>query len=234
MAAAAASTGPVYTDITCQLEALPKKGDINGSARSSAGGNVGGVAVVLTDAKGRKHRATSGPGGSFNFKGLPLGRAKVRAEHKDYLLYTSSIKVLPRKKVSLVLNLTKRPRRANVRIIGRQIRISRKIPFELNSATLKGDAFSLLAEIADVINRNAKISKIEIQGHTDNTGSPAGNKRLSQNRANTVQRWLVEHGISSSRLVAKGFGQARPIAPNVTPANRARNRRVQFVILKKN
>jgi hypothetical protein len=57
------------------------------------------------------------------------------------------------------------------------------------------------------------------------------NKTLSEQRAESVKQWLVDHGVSPDRLVAAGYGQSKPLVPNVTAANKARNRRVQFVIL---
>ena len=72
-----------------------------------------------------------------------------------------------------------------------------------------------------------------MQGHTDNSGTPEHNKVLSEQRAEAVRAWLVQHGVPSDKLVARGYGQERPIAPNVTAGNRARNRRVQFIILEK-
>jgi outer membrane protein OmpA-like peptidoglycan-associated protein len=57
--------------------------------------------------------------------------------------------------------------------------------------------------------------------------------RLSQRRAEAVQRWLVQHGVESMRLMAKGYGPTRPVVPNITQQNRARNRRVQFRIVRR-
>jgi hypothetical protein len=74
------------------------------------------------------------------------------------------------------------------------------------------------------------LKQIEIQGHTDNTGAKDHNKVLSDQRANAVREWLLGHGIEPGRLVAQGYGQERPISPNVTPAGKERNRRVQFMI----
>jgi outer membrane protein OmpA-like peptidoglycan-associated protein len=88
-----------------------------------------------------------------------------------------------------------------------------------------------MEEIADLLQRSPGIKKVEIQGHTDNTGTREHNLQLSDARANAVKTWLVGAGIEGTRLVAKGYGQDRPLVPNVTAANRARNRRVQFIIL---
>jgi OOP family OmpA-OmpF porin len=74
------------------------------------------------------------------------------------------------------------------------------------------------------------VQHVQVQGHTDNRGDPAANLELSQRRAESVVQWLINAGVESSRLEAKGYGDTRPLVPNLTPANRARNRRVQFMI----
>ena len=74
------------------------------------------------------------------------------------------------------------------------------------------------------------IRKVEVQGHTDGTGTPAHNQKLSEDRASSVVAWLTAHGIASERLTAKGYGDSKPLVPNVTELNKARNRRVQFII----
>ena len=71
---------------------------------------------------------------------------------------------------------------------------------------------------------------IQIIGHTDNKGSDEYNLGLSERRANAVVTYLRTHNIASSRLTAKGMGEADPIAANETDENRALNRRVEFVI----
>ncbi len=73
--------------------------------------------------------------------------------------------------------------------------------------------------------------KIEIAGHTDSVGSEMYNLRLSEARANAVRDYLIQHGISPDRLIAKGYGESRPIAPNTTREGRAKNRRVEFTVI---
>jgi outer membrane protein OmpA-like peptidoglycan-associated protein len=87
-----------------------------------------------------------------------------------------------------------------------------------------------LEEIADTLIRNPCLKQVEIQGHTDNSGTKEHNKVLSDQRANAVREWLLAHSIEPGRLIAQGYGQERPISPNVTPAGKERNRRVQFII----
>ena len=73
--------------------------------------------------------------------------------------------------------------------------------------------------------------RVEIQGHTDNEGSDEYNLKLSQARAKSVADWLLDNKVRKGQLVYKGYGESVPIAPNETEAGRAKNRRVQFVIL---
>lgn len=81
--------------------------------------------------------------------------------------------------------------------------------------------------------QNNKSINIEIEAHTDNKGNEAYNQKLSQKRANSVVNYLVQKGISNTRLKAKGYGETKPIASNTTDEGRAKNRRVAFKILAK-
>jgi outer membrane protein OmpA-like peptidoglycan-associated protein len=104
------------------------------------------------------------------------------------------------------------------------------IEFEFNKAELTGNSKVLLNDIVQFMNKN-KALKVQINGHTDNVGSPSTNKKLSEERAKAVYNYLVSSGIESWRLSHKGFGDSQPIESNNTEAGRAKNRRVEFQIL---
>lgn len=102
------------------------------------------------------------------------------------------------------------------------------IKFDIDKATLKQDGEQAVEEIAKLLN-STKSLKLSIEGHTDNTGSAAHNKTLSQKRAETVLNSLVSTGIEKSRLKAVGFGGEKPLVPNNTEENKSKNRRVELV-----
>jgi outer membrane protein OmpA-like peptidoglycan-associated protein len=87
--------------------------------------------------------------------------------------------------------------------------------------------------VADVLQAHVELVRLEVQGHTDSTGSKALNQRLSQARADAVMNALVSRGVEKGRLTAKGYGQDMPIADNTSEEGRQKNRRVQFSIVEK-
>jgi OmpA-OmpF porin, OOP family len=109
-----------------------------------------------------------------------------------------------------------------------EVKITQQIHFEYNKATIRKESFPVLDAVVEVLQKNPDI-KIEVQGHTDNRGGAAYNKRLSNARAESVMKYLVSHGVPAHRLTSLGYGFDRPLVPNTSPQNMALNRRVQFV-----
>jgi outer membrane protein OmpA-like peptidoglycan-associated protein len=101
------------------------------------------------------------------------------------------------------------------------------IYFDVDQATLKPESEVALQHVLDLLKSDASL-KLEVQGHTDNTGSAPHNQTLSEQRAASVSAWLVGHGVSAGRLTAKGYGDTQPAADNRTPEGRAKNRRVEL------
>jgi lipid-binding SYLF domain-containing protein len=102
------------------------------------------------------------------------------------------------------------------------------VHFKTGSAELTPDSEPALHEALATLKEHPDW-KIRVEGFTDNQGSKEANLKLSSQRAEAVVNWLVEHGIDRSRLSAKGYGDARPVASNSTPEGRAKNRRVELV-----
>jgi outer membrane protein OmpA-like peptidoglycan-associated protein len=87
-----------------------------------------------------------------------------------------------------------------------------------------------LNQVAGVLSKQDKDSKIVVQGYTDSQGGASFNQDLSQHRADSVRSFLVSHGIASDRVTAQGFGPSNPVADNASPEGRADNRRVEIVV----
>jgi len=105
------------------------------------------------------------------------------------------------------------------------------VNFNTGSAELRTDAYVLLAQNVLVLMANPDM-KVEIGGYTDNTGTEASNKKLSEMRAENVKKYLVAKGISASRISVKSYGASSPISDNDSEGGRALNRRVELRIVK--
>lgn len=112
-----------------------------------------------------------------------------------------------------------------------RIEIMDKIYFDTNKTTIKAVSFPLLQEIANTLNNNPDIVRVEVAGHTDSDGKDDKNLTLSQGRSEAVVKWLTtKGGVSAERLLAVGYGETKPVDTNTTAAGKANNRRVEFVI----
>lgn len=116
-----------------------------------------------------------------------------------------------------------------VRIEGKII--LRNVLFETGSTNLLEESYPELNRIHSYMSRKTGV-RVEISGHTDNVGAAKYNKDLSKQRAKSVVDYLVEKGIDESRLVYVGYGEEKPITPNDTKEGKARNRRVEFIIIR--
>lgn len=103
----------------------------------------------------------------------------------------------------------------------------RGVTFESGRTVLRADSYSVLDLVAASLVANPDV-RIEVGGHTDNTGSAATNTNLSQARAEAVRAYLITKGVSADRMTARGYGSAQPVAPNTTASGRSQNRRVEL------
>lgn len=112
-----------------------------------------------------------------------------------------------------------------------QIRIIDRIEFATNSDQIVGaKSEEVLNAVLKILKDHPEVTKVNVEGHTDNKGDPGYNKALSKRRATAVVNWLVKNGIDRKRLASAGFGQEKPIDTNDTDAGRQNNRRVEFHI----
>ena len=123
--------------------------------------------------------------------------------------------------------------KCNVRLRGRcEIEILDQIYFKYDKYEIDLEKSKpVLDAVADIILKNDWINRIEVQGHTDSDGDAPYNLDLSQRRAEAVVAYFAKKDLAPGRFVAKGYGESAPLVKNDTPAHRAQNRRVQFIIL---
>lgn len=112
---------------------------------------------------------------------------------------------------------------------GTVITLTNQVIFPFDDATLPNESEKRLSQLADGL-MATKERDLVIEGHTDAVGPHDYNVELSQKRADAVKQYLVQQGYDKDRIVAKGMGESRPLAPNESPEGRATNRRVEIII----
>ena len=119
------------------------------------------------------------------------------------------------------------------KISGDRILLNEKVHFEYDSEGIQRQSTPILKDLARLMKNQSSIDVIEIRGHTDQNGSMSYNQELSARRADEVARFLVENGVESDRIRTRGYGESRPLIDANTPRADAANRRVEFVIVKR-
>ena len=116
--------------------------------------------------------------------------------------------------------------------VGEQLTLPEQIEFEFNEARIKQTPKTLatLEKLADTMKTHPNITKLRVEGHTDNIGKAKRNEKLSKARAEAVAAWLAQHDIASSRIVTVGFGAKKPLVANDSPDHRAMNRRTEYYV----
>jgi outer membrane protein OmpA-like peptidoglycan-associated protein len=221
----------VPSDAECRLMPASRDGQLQLVTVDRAGNAVPKVPITLRGPS--EHSLISDESGLVRVDALAAGTYTAHVDDPIYLITVADVEIHERRETTLQLRVLRKPSRPGVVLKNKQIALRRQISFATGSEEILPNSESLLLEVADVLIRNPDLELVEIQGHTDNRGDRALNMRLSQQRAESVKRWLTQHGVEQDRLTARGYGPSRPLAPNITQQNRARNRRVQFRIVRR-
>lgn len=144
--------------------------------------------------------------------------AKVNATSESYLLTVTEKKALEQEISASDM----------LEALNKDGFIALYINFDTSKAKIKPDSQSIIEQMAVLLKDNPAL-KVNVEGHTDNTGTPAKNKTLSQQRADAVKSAVVKQGVSADRMITAGWGQDKPVADNRTEEGRAKNRRVEIV-----
>jgi outer membrane protein OmpA-like peptidoglycan-associated protein len=160
------------------------------------------------------------------------GHYQVNVTSPGHLAQAREVQVSENAELPLQFDLQPEPKKKLVLVEKNKITILQQVHFATGKATILADSGPLLAQVVDAI-VTSDLKKLRIEGHTDNKGNKATNLKLSQDRAASVADWLAKAGIDRARLDTAGFGDTRPIAPNMTPKGRELNRRVEFLIIER-
>jgi len=163
---------------------------------------------------------------------MPAGPYTVSVIAEGFLSQERDVQISPSAEMALAFDLTPAPKKMLAIIKDDKIEISQQVHFLTGKATILADSFNLLQQVVDVMVKN-NIKRIRVEGHTDNRGDKAFNQKLSEDRARSVADYLVSQGIDRSRIESAGYGDSKPVAPNLTARGRELNRRVEFLILEK-
>ncbi len=115
-------------------------------------------------------------------------------------------------------------------VTAKKIELKQVVLFQSGKAVIDRKSYEMLKEVADALKNAPSVKKVIVEGHTDNVGNRNLNIALSQKRAEAVREFLIDEGVDSDKLEAKGYGPDKPVSSNRTAAGKAKNRRVEFVL----
>jgi OmpA-OmpF porin, OOP family len=186
--------------------------------------------VRFVSSRGPVVDADPDPAGGYQAR-LPAGDYSMDVVANGYLSRPRQVQIEAGKAQTFDVQLRKKPKVSHVSLGKGEIVLKGVIHFDTNNVDIRPDSQQLLDEVVDILVANPQIKRVRVEGHTDNRGVPAANVTLSKGRARSVMAYLIKQGIDPTRLESEGYGANQPLVPNITAANRARNRRVAFKIL---
>ena len=210
------------------LEPEAKMGTISGKVYNEKDQPM--LAKIDINGPGSFNLDTSADTGEFSSP-VPEGSYVVKASADGYLARARRFELEKDKTVMAEFKLVPAPKKTFVIIEKDKIIVKKKIHFATGRAEIRPDSHIILDAVIDILANHPEIRKIRVEGHTDSVGSDATNMRLSQKRAQAVVDYLVMQGIPQDMLIARGYGETMPIAPNSTRRGKEQNRRVAFTIL---
>lgn len=214
------------TEIAVSLVPNPPVAKVHGRVTDGRGA---GLEAALTFSGGEVRNTKSDGAGAYAAS-LPPGTYQVKAEAAGQPPRTVSVELAAGQDKQLDLVLRAATPNPNVVLGPQGIALKKPIRFVGATAQLTAASEALLDGVADVLDVHGEIKRLGIVAHWDGGLAKPAAVELTQSQAETVRAYLVRKGISETRLTATGAGASKPLVPNLVPANRMRNRRVEFVV----
>jgi outer membrane protein OmpA-like peptidoglycan-associated protein len=221
-----------YTALEKKIEVKPGKKAVCNFTLARVEPSPTGIRGVVTDIKtgdpvvaqltlmDTDKKTSSAENGTFEFRNLKSGKYTISAVADLYEPGTHAVEVKPNEVNEVAIKMVQK----------RTVITFQDIFFDFSKSQIKPEYRAVLDEAGEALISHPTI-QVELQGHADSIGSEEVNMQLSIDRANAVRDYLMKnHQIDESRLSVHGYGETRPIAPNDTEENRAKNRRVDFVM----
>jgi OmpA-OmpF porin, OOP family len=224
---AVVSTSGGDVQARCELAPSAFYGALSGRIVDQAGSPVANASVA---ARGPSELTLlSNQDGSFRADKVREGEYELAASAPGHFPRSGHVTVARGGQTTPSLVLIARPSKPLVRRMPKRLVLLRPVQFASDSAIILPASEPMLAELAELLQKQPELAQLEIQGHVDDANAAAA-QTLSEQRAEAVRAWLVNAGVASSRLQAVGYGATRPLVPNITAQNRARNRRIELLI----
>jgi outer membrane protein OmpA-like peptidoglycan-associated protein len=204
-------------------------GTLSVTATTEGGDAIGGALVTVAAPGGGQGKELTLSGDGTGKLDLAPGYYSVFVQADGYGIFREDTSIASSDQTDVNAVLTS----ARTEVKKERIDILEKVFFQQGSAVIQARSFPLLDEVSNVLLRNSDIRMVEVAGHTSSEGSLELNNQLSKDRANAVRNYLIERGVAASKLMAVGYGPSTPLVPEQTEADRAKNRRVEFVIRKR-
>ena len=211
----------------CELTASAYFGKLHGHVTNQSGRALAGAHIALHGPG--ELSLTSEKDGSFRTDKLLEGTYDLTAISPGYFNREASLTITRGAEATPSIVFLARPPQSLVRMTPTRIVLARPIEFVDDSAIIAEQSLPMLGEVAELLQKHPQLTQLEIAGHLDDAGGAAAALALSQQRADAVRAWLINANIASERLLAKGYGATRPVVPNITARNRARNRRIDLL-----
>jgi outer membrane protein OmpA-like peptidoglycan-associated protein len=225
------------TEVALKLKARgPEQCSVYVFVKDEAGQPVGGTLKVqgkTMDDKEVAQDVTLSAEGKAEVKVFP-GAYEIVYSEPEHLTRSATVTLPKCAATPVELVVKKKPAKSTATINRkqRQITITDRIQFKLDSAELLAESLIILDEVAALMIDNPEILELEVQGHTDDKGKADHNLKLSQDRADAVREYIIKQGVKGDRLTAKGYGHTKPRFANISSRLREKNRRVEFKISK--
>jgi outer membrane protein OmpA-like peptidoglycan-associated protein len=211
-------------ELAISLTPKAPSGNVRGRV-TDGGGN--GVEASVKFAGAENFEAKADASGTFSAS-LPVGTYQVRAEAPGLPVREGEVNVLAGQDRELNLELRARTPNPDVVLAGNGIRLRRYVRFEGETATLQPASQKLLDGVADVLMDHSEIRKLKIEVHWDDSLPKPRALEVTELQATAIRSYLAGRGVPEARLEAVGVGSARPLVPNLGPAARLKNRRVEL------